>query len=322
VQARVKRALSGSPRLFAAAHYLERRFRRRSPSPFNLIPRGASAIEEDVEYALSYARGLIALMEQHGITIAAARVLELGPGPNLGPQLILSSLGAEVIVADPFFAVWDPDYHPALYAALAGEWPGPVDALEATIAAGSHEARLTTLKEPAEDLASIPSGSIDFVFSNAVLEHIVDIAKVSAETARVTRPGGLASHTIDLRDHRNFERPLEHIIHGERFFRALARVVGFEAGNRLRSIEFWAEFERAGWRVVERRATMTADPAYLKDATGRLRRGSSPYRRWPAEDLKRIGVQFILRKDESERGALWREALEDRLAVIAALKQP
>ncbi|MCE3250028.1 MAG: hypothetical protein K0R41_3853, partial [Geminicoccaceae bacterium] len=165
-----------------------------------------------------------------------------------------------------------------------------------------------------------PSGSIDFVFSNAVLEHVVDVTKVSAETARVTRPGGLASHTIDLRDHRNFERPLEHIIHGERFFQALVRTIGFELGNRLRSIEFWVAFERAGWRVLERHVTIPADPAYLEDAAARLRRGSSPYRRWPSSDLARIGVQFVLRKDESERGPLWREALEDRLAAIEALK--
>jgi hypothetical protein len=100
------------------------------------------------------------------------------------------------------------------------------------------------------------------------------------------------------------------------------RLIGFEIGNRLRSIEFWVEFERAGWRVVERHVTIAADPAYLKDATARLRRGSSPYRRWPAEDLARIGVQFILRKDESDHGPAWREALRDRLAAIEALKRP
>ena len=317
---RIKRALSGSPRLFAAAHYFERRFRRGTRTPFNLIRRDTSAIGQDVQYALSYARGVIALMERLGIAIAGTRVLELGPGPNLGPQLILASLGAEVIVADPFLTVWDPDYHRDLYSALAERWEGPAEALTATITAGSHEARMTTLRDPAEDLASIPSGSIDFVFSNAVLEHVVDVTKVSAETARVTRPGGLASHTIDLRDHRNFERPLEHIIHGERFFQALVRTIGFELGNRLRSIEFWVAFERAGWRVLERHVTIPADPAYLEDAAARLRRGSSPYRRWPSSDLARIGVQFVLRKDESERGPLWREALEDRLAAIEALK--
>jgi SAM-dependent methyltransferase len=320
VRDRIKRALGGSPRLFAAAHYLKLRLRP-SFTPHNLIRRDARSIPEDADYAVGYARGLIAVMEHQGIPVAGARVLELGPGVNLGPQLILASLGAEVIVADPYLAVWDPAYHPPLYAALAEQWTGPVDALHAATAAGSHEAGLTTRKEPAEDLVSIPSGSIDFVFSNAVLEHIVDIAKVSSETARVTRAGGLACHTIDLRDHRNFERPLEHIIHGDRFFGALVRLIGFELGNRLRSIEFWAAFEGAGWRIVERHVTMTADPAYLAEATARLRRGSSPYRDWPAEDLSRIGVQFILRKDESGRGPAWRAALDDRPAVIRALKR-
>jgi SAM-dependent methyltransferase len=316
----IKRALRRFPRLYAGVQYLKLRLRRRSFTTHNLIRREARAIATDLDYALDYARTLIGLMEQHGIPVAGARVLELGPGPNLAPQLILASLGAEVIVADPYLPAWDPEYHPALYRGLTERWSGPTAALAAAVAKGSHDGLVTAVAEPAEKLASIESGSIDFLFSNAVLEHIVDIGEVSAETARVTRTGGIASHSIDLRDHRDFERPLEHLMHGERFFRALVRVIGFEIGNRLRSIEFWAHFENSGWDVLERRTT-SADLDYLDEATARLRRSRSIYRRWPTEDLARTGVYFVLRRAGPDRPARTREAAADRLALIEALKQ-
>src|SRR5882672_1280460 len=54
-------------------------------------------------------------------------------------------------------------------------------------------------------LRSIPSGSIDFVWSQAVLEHIRlgEFLQTVKELRRVLRQGGCCSHTIDLTDHFN-----------------------------------------------------------------------------------------------------------------------
>ena len=51
-------------------------------------------------------------------------------------------------------------------------------------------------------LQSIPSESIDAMFSNAVLEHVhrSEFAATMRELYRIQRPGGVSSHQIDLRD--------------------------------------------------------------------------------------------------------------------------
>jgi SAM-dependent methyltransferase len=52
-------------------------------------------------------------------------------------------------------------------------------------------------------LRSIPDKTIDFVWSQAVLEHIrrADFAATMRELRRIMKPTGVASHSIDLKDH-------------------------------------------------------------------------------------------------------------------------
>jgi SAM-dependent methyltransferase len=52
-------------------------------------------------------------------------------------------------------------------------------------------------------LRAIPSASVDFIWSHAVLEHIRrhEFADFVRELRRVLRPDGVCSHRVDLRDH-------------------------------------------------------------------------------------------------------------------------
>jgi hypothetical protein len=54
---------------------------------------------------------------------------------------------------------------------------------------------------PWYDTALVPPGSIDWIFSQAVLEHVDDVALVYATCQAWLAPGGLMSHQIDLRSH-------------------------------------------------------------------------------------------------------------------------
>lgn len=54
---------------------------------------------------------------------------------------------------------------------------------------------------PWDDSASIPPGSVDWVFSQAVLEHVDNVAGTYANLTKWLRPGGLMSHTIDYTCH-------------------------------------------------------------------------------------------------------------------------
>ncbi|MBN1102081.1 MAG: class I SAM-dependent methyltransferase, partial [Deltaproteobacteria bacterium] len=61
------------------------------------------------------------------------------------------------------------------------------------------------------DAARLPlrEGTVDFAFSNAVLEHVEDPEGAIVEITRTLSPGGHTMHRVDLRDHRNFSRPLD-----------------------------------------------------------------------------------------------------------------
>ncbi len=59
------------------------------------------------------------------------------------------------------------------------------------------------LTDGLRSLRQIPSHSVDFIFSNAVLEHVFlfELKKIVKEFRRIIKPGGYCSHEIDLRDH-------------------------------------------------------------------------------------------------------------------------
>jgi len=292
-----------------------------SLDPVNYRKRDRGRIEQDVDYAFQILKSFQEQLEKCGLPIAGCNIVELGPGSSIGAQLILASMGARVTLADRYLPKWDPSYHPELYAAIAARRKGPKDQLIAVVEGESHaDSNLRLLEEPAEALASVASGSVDFVYSNAVLEHIVDISKVAAENVRILKPLGWAVHQIDLRDHRDFSRPLEHLIMDERSFALGAEDSYYEFGNRLRSIEFCAHFENAGLRIVECDTNTTATPEYLLDTLPRLRSSASAYRFWPAQDLRRVSCLFMLQKEEDRTADTLRSHGRDAVSMIEALK--
>lgn len=52
-------------------------------------------------------------------------------------------------------------------------------------------------------LKAIADGSVDFIFSQAVLEHVRrhEFLETMQECYRILRAGGSASHSVDLKDH-------------------------------------------------------------------------------------------------------------------------
>lgn len=88
-------------------------------------------------------------------------------------------------------------------------------------------------------------GELDLVFSTSVLEHVHKPRDVVARMHELLRTGGHAWHCIDLRDHRDFGKPLD-------FLRLTAReYAAIDTENRLRAAE-WSELFRAqGFTIVD-----------------------------------------------------------------------
>lgn len=102
----------------------------------------------------------------------------------------------------------------------------------------------------AEHLPCEPE-SVDYVFSNAVMEHLADPPAVIREIARVLKPGGATFHQIDLRDHRDFTRPYEHLYMSRQEWHSLQGSLDFASGNQHRASDFLGWFRDAGFAIKE-----------------------------------------------------------------------
>jgi SAM-dependent methyltransferase len=182
--------------------------------------------------------------------------LELGPGESLATAIVAWAFGADggALVDAGDFAVRDVAAYRPLLDKLA-EHPRVRDvrglrshtSLDALLAAVN--ARVSS--DGLIGLKSLPSDSIDLVFSQAVLEHVplAEFAATVRELYRVQRAGGFGSHRIDFRDH------LQGSLNNLRFSEALwerpwfAKRSGFYT-NRLRLSVVAAMFANAGFSVT------------------------------------------------------------------------
>ena len=176
-------------------------------------------------------------------------LLELGPGDSLLSVLLGCRLGAghTYLVDAGKFAVDDAAFYSEAAAALGvpgGPW--------ATMAQMLSACRGTYLTGGMDSLKSLPAASVDFIWSQAVLEHVrrAEFAATAVELRRVLRPGGRMSHQVDFKDH------LGGSLNSLRFAPAtwegpLFSESGFYT-NRLRLGEVTEAFEAAGFSVEVR----------------------------------------------------------------------
>ena len=101
-----------------------------------------------------------------------------------------------------------------------------------------------------DSLKSLPSESVDFVFSQAVLEHIRkhEFEDTFKELWRVLKPGGVSTHVVDFKDH--LEQSLNNLRFSDRTWEAdwFAPSSGFYT-NRIRLGRMVKLIEEQGFKV-------------------------------------------------------------------------
>jgi SAM-dependent methyltransferase len=256
--------------------------------------------EDAVKYAIDLSNNHLRLLGRAG-SLAGLRYLEIGPGSDFAPQLVLASHGVQVTLADKYIAQWDASYHPGFYEPFLERWTGPSDAIRAALACRSYAGIIRVVPEPCERLASIRANSFDFVLSNAVLEHVSDIDRCAAELARVTSPGGLHCHQVDFRYHKSFDRPLDHLLLGwDEYQRERRYGGGVVHGTMMRMPEMVEIFSRYFW-IWDIVANAHAQPDYTDEIRSKLP-DDSPYKYWPVQMLRETsGFFWLVRKDKSRR---------------------
>jgi hypothetical protein len=179
-------------------------------------------------------------------------VLELGPGDSLYSGLISFSLGASHtwLVDAGKFASTDLQSYVGMrdYLANMGYSLGHIDPA-ASFNRYLSETKTSYLTEGIKSLSQIPDSSVDFCFSNAVLEHINvdDFDLLILEMARILKPTSVSCHRVDLKDH------LGGGLNSLRFSRrvwegSLFKYSGFYT-NRIRYSSYLAMFAKSGFCV-------------------------------------------------------------------------
>jgi SAM-dependent methyltransferase len=259
-------------------------------------------VQSDVAYALGCSRFYLNEARDFFVSPAGKKVLEVGPGINYGAVMVLACHGMVPMVVDRFLSPWEDAYHRRFYTQLADELEhtdasADVSPLRALVAAGGYDdSVIRCVTAPLEEIP-LPADSMDFVFSNAVVEHLYDLDSSFKQLYRITRPGGLGLHQVDFRDHRDFSRPLEYLLLEEQQFQTIFHGSHSESGNRYRPDEVRAWFEGAGFEVQRFHVTEHITPAYLDGFLPRLHAASrSRYRHLRAEDLHVLGGCYRLRK--------------------------
>jgi SAM-dependent methyltransferase len=275
-------------------------FPLRRQKPNNERRRSAKEIDGDVEHAIDMAHAIIAMVAQYSAGNPYPRVLEIGPGSDFGAQIILAGTGAKVTVADRFLAPWQPSYHPTFYRRLLAKWGASCPPLEAVIAANDPRSAITLVAEPAEDLHPIADRSFDVVLSTAVLEHVFDLPAAIRELARVTVPGGVNSHQVDFRDHRDFAQPLEFLLMADTEFQRLFDRRHGDFGNRWRHHEVAALLRAVGFSIEDMAPNLIAAPEYMASFLPRLRSlRLSRFAGMGDNELAILGARFVAVRDRT-----------------------
>lgn len=193
-----------------------------------------------------------------GKTLAPGFVaMELGPGDSVASAMLAAGAGASKTYLADVGSFANRDVK--LYKSMSRIWRTQGVDVPNLDRANSFEEILAMchamyVTNGLEGLRSIPSRSVDFLWSHSVVEHIrlKDFDETMKELARILKPDGVMSHSIDLKDH--LAQSLNNLRFSEKTWESefFARS-GFYT-NRLRASQIVAAMEKAGFESISVRS--------------------------------------------------------------------
>lgn len=262
----------------------------------------ACSLKQDVAYAIETASVMARTFMEHGFPVAGKKVLEIGPGRNLGLALVLAAHGADVTVVDRFPVRWNGIYHPRFYRLLRDEMARQglrLHDLDRVVEQDSiPETGLECVSLIDSSLEELDGTEIfDLTLSNAVFEHFYDHRQAMASLFKLTTPGGAGLHQVDYRYHWAFERPLDHLLYSKQEYKEIFERTNGGCGTQLRPLEMERIIRNAGFEIVRKDINAQAETEYLNDVVSRIGASTdSPYRGWSHHDLKDISAMYFLIK--------------------------
>ncbi|HKY41684.1 MAG TPA: methyltransferase domain-containing protein [Pyrinomonadaceae bacterium] len=229
-----------------------RRLKKRVASGDIETTHGSTHLNRSVAHSLAYIEKQFADYVKYGgfspDYLKGRRILELGPGDNLGVALkFLAAGAASVVCLDRFYSKRNSEHEREIYKALreslgTEERARFDEAVTVTDQVQFNPQKLqsiygASLEEFADKLTSERQEKFDLILSCAVLEEIYDLDPVFAAMDRLLARGGSLVHVIDLGDYGMFRdqgmHPLTFLTISEPIYRRMASDSGLPNRKRL-----------------------------------------------------------------------------------------
>lgn len=217
--------------------------------------------------------------------------LELGVGDSVASALIAGSFGADktYLLDSGRYAIEDV----SVYKNIVQSWQQAQVEIQDLDNVASFDELLRRVKceyltDGLSSLRTIPDNSVDFLWSQAVLEHIRigEFDETLAELFRITTPGAALSHRVDYKDH--LGGALDNHRLPSRVWEADWMAGSGFYTNRISQPDMIRRFEKAGF-TVEVLITNTWDVV----PTPRPKMASE-FSQMPDEELLVSGSDFLL----------------------------
>ncbi|MDP6633919.1 MAG: methyltransferase domain-containing protein [Phycisphaerae bacterium] len=240
----------------------------RTPRPF-----APSQIARAVRYDFSVVDGWLDCLRQYvgeRFSLAGKRVLELGPGADLGAGVILLAMGSDKYSAVDAHNLADAatdEFYDLLFLELAAreDLDIDIDALrdELLLTQDGAGERLCYQCNRDFDLSVIEDDSIDLIVSQAAFEHFDDVPRTIEQMSKLASPGAVLVCEIDLATHTRWIRDRDPL-NIYRFSDAYYNLMKFRGSpNRIRPVEYKQMLTAAGWGDIEQFPLTVLDADYL-----------------------------------------------------------
>jgi SAM-dependent methyltransferase len=229
---------------------------------------------------------------EHSEIAPGFTVLELGPGDSILSGLVARSMGASrawLVDAGAFADTNVAECHRTL-AMLRQAGHADLGLDDATSLDDMlKRANVSYLTRGTASLNDIPDASIDFFWSQVVLEHVPhdEFPEFLRQLRRIVKPQGIGVHSVDFRDH------LSGALNNLRFSRKTWESRSFRNSgfytNRIRPSAMRALFEDAGFD-----AKIVAESYWSEIPTPRAAM-AAPFRDLPEDELRLAEYEVLLR---------------------------
>nr|HMS33643.1 class I SAM-dependent methyltransferase [Ignavibacteria bacterium] len=145
----------------------------------------------------------------------------------------------------------------------------------------------------------IESNSIDFILSNATMEHIPEehLPDIMKESFRIMKPGGIMSNVIDYRDHWSFFdnsiSVYNYLQYSDKEWNKLNPSIMYQ--NRMRHPDYIKIIKDAGFEILEEKPDYPADMEL--EQLSKINLTDHYFKKYSREELSIKSSILILRKN-------------------------